>query len=97
MMRGEGRTVWVGKELPFPRQDGMAMRSVPPIPGAHVRDAACYVCWSFARAYEPEELKPYVNAIARYCILTNLSVSAVESSPAPLAVGWWYQLYLIVR
>ena len=34
--------------------------------GAHVRDAACYVCWSFARAYEPEELKPYVNTIARY-------------------------------
>lgn len=75
----------------------MAMRSVSPIPGAHVRDAACYVCWSFARAYEPEELKPYVNTIARYCIQTNLSVSAVESSPAPLAVGWWYQLYLIVR
>ena len=34
--------------------------------GSHVRDAACYVCWSFARAYEPEELKPYVNTIARY-------------------------------
>ena len=34
--------------------------------GAHVRDAACYVCWSFARAYEPEELNPYVTAIARY-------------------------------
>ena len=32
--------------------------------GAHVRDAACYVCWSFARAYEPDELKPYVQAIA---------------------------------
>lgn len=33
--------------------------------GSHVRDAACYVCWSFARAYEPEELKPHVNTIAR--------------------------------
>ena len=33
--------------------------------GAHVRDSACYVCWSFARAYEPNELKPYVNDIAR--------------------------------
>ncbi|CAN0583774.1 unnamed protein product, partial [Ectocarpus sp. 12 AP-2014] len=21
--------------------------------GAHVRDAACYVCWAFARAYSP--------------------------------------------
>ncbi len=37
--------------------------------GSHVRDAACYVCWSFARAYEPEELKPYVNTIARYSTL----------------------------
>lgn len=22
--------------------------------GAHVRDAACYVCWAFARAYSPK-------------------------------------------
>ena len=33
--------------------------------GSHVRDAACYVCWSFARAYEPADLEPYVNQIAR--------------------------------
>ena len=33
--------------------------------GSHVRDAACYVCWSFARAYEAEELKAYVNTISR--------------------------------
>ena len=33
--------------------------------GAHVRDAACYVCWSFARAYDPDQLKPFVNDIAR--------------------------------
>ncbi|XP_037544964.1 tubulin-specific chaperone D [Nematolebias whitei] len=32
--------------------------------GSNVRDAACYVCWSFARAYEPKELNPYVNQIA---------------------------------
>ncbi|KAI8512223.1 hypothetical protein Bbelb_088620 [Branchiostoma belcheri] len=32
--------------------------------GSHVRDAACYVCWAFARAYEPEEIKPYVQQIA---------------------------------
>lgn len=24
--------------------------------GAHVRDAAAYVCWAFARAYSPEAL-----------------------------------------
>jgi len=34
--------------------------------GAHVRDAACYVCWAFARAYEPEEIAKYVNQIAWY-------------------------------
>ncbi|ORX81575.1 ARM repeat-containing protein [Basidiobolus meristosporus CBS 931.73] len=32
--------------------------------GAHVRDAACYVCWSFARAYAPEVLKPLANDLA---------------------------------
>ena len=32
--------------------------------GSHVRDAACYVCWAFARAYEPEVMKPYVKDIA---------------------------------
>lgn len=32
--------------------------------GSHIRDSACYVCWSFARAYETEILKPYVNDIA---------------------------------
>ncbi|XP_017280923.1 tubulin-specific chaperone D [Kryptolebias marmoratus] len=32
--------------------------------GSNVRDAACYVCWSFARAYEPKELNPFVNQIA---------------------------------
>lgn len=33
--------------------------------GANVRDAACYVCWAFARAYEPQELKPFVASISR--------------------------------
>ncbi|MCI4391794.1 hypothetical protein PGIGA_G00138510 [Pangasianodon gigas] len=33
--------------------------------GWNVRDAACYVCWAFARAYDPKELEPYVNQIAR--------------------------------
>ena len=28
--------------------------------GAHVRDAACYVCWAFARAYSPEVMMPYI-------------------------------------
>ncbi|XP_067938122.1 tubulin-specific chaperone D-like [Watersipora subatra] len=32
--------------------------------GAHVRDAACYVCWSFARAYEPADIREYALQIA---------------------------------
>lgn len=32
--------------------------------GAHVRDAACYVAWSFARAYDPHVIRPYVQEIA---------------------------------
>ena len=32
--------------------------------GAHVRDAAAYVCWAFARAYEPRVLAPFVPALA---------------------------------
>ena len=32
--------------------------------GSHIRDAACYVCWSFARAYEPLVLRPHVASIA---------------------------------
>uniref|UniRef100_A0A672MBV1 Tubulin-specific chaperone D n=1 Tax=Sinocyclocheilus grahami TaxID=75366 RepID=A0A672MBV1_SINGR len=30
--------------------------------GSNVRDAACYVCWAFARAYEPNELNALVIA-----------------------------------
>ena len=41
--------------------------------GAHVRDAAAYVCWAFARAYEREamaeaaaQLAPALLAVACY-------------------------------
>ncbi|CAB9529076.1 Tubulin-specific chaperone D [Seminavis robusta] len=40
--------------------------------GAHVRDAACYTYWSFARAYEPTILKPYVSTLSESIILTCL-------------------------
>lgn len=32
--------------------------------GSHVRDAACYVLWAFARAFEPKVVEPYVHDIA---------------------------------
>jgi hypothetical protein len=31
--------------------------------GSHVRDAACYVCWSFARAYSAHVMAPYMNIL----------------------------------
>uniref|UniRef100_A0A7S1HIM2 Tubulin-folding cofactor D ARM repeats domain-containing protein n=2 Tax=Hemiselmis andersenii TaxID=464988 RepID=A0A7S1HIM2_HEMAN len=37
--------------------------------GAHVRDAACYVCWALARAYAPEVMAPYVQDLARGLIV----------------------------
>ena len=32
--------------------------------GQHVRDAACYVCWAFARAFPPDVLQPFVMDLA---------------------------------
>ena len=40
--------------------------------GAHVRDAACYVCWAFARAYSPEVMAPYVSELSRGMLLAAL-------------------------
>lgn len=39
--------------------------------GSHIRDAACYVCWSFARAYETNVLKPFVNEIASVLLIVT--------------------------
>lgn len=40
--------------------------------GAHVRDSACYVVWSFARAYAPEIMKPHVHALSNSLIIVSL-------------------------
>ncbi|XP_055916706.1 tubulin-specific chaperone D [Eupeodes corollae] len=32
--------------------------------GQHIRDAACYMCWAFARAYNPGDLQPFVHQIS---------------------------------
>lgn len=40
--------------------------------GQHIRDAACYMCWAFARAYEPNVLKPFVNKIAAGLLVTTV-------------------------
>lgn len=40
--------------------------------GAHVRDAACYVVWSFARAYSPDIMKPHVHSLSTKLIIVSL-------------------------
>ena len=40
--------------------------------GSHVRDAACYVCWAFARAYAPDVLRPHVLYLSRGMLVTAL-------------------------
>ena len=37
--------------------------------GAHVRDAACYVVWAFARAYAPDVMRPYMQQLANGLLL----------------------------
>uniref|UniRef100_A0A8C3QS88 Tubulin-specific chaperone D n=1 Tax=Cyanoderma ruficeps TaxID=181631 RepID=A0A8C3QS88_9PASS len=37
--------------------------------GSNVRDAACYVCWAFARAYEPSELIPFISHISSALVI----------------------------
>ncbi|KAH8412266.1 hypothetical protein KR009_000944 [Drosophila setifemur] len=32
--------------------------------GQHIRDSACYMCWAFARAYNPDDVKPFVHKIS---------------------------------
>ena len=40
--------------------------------GRNVRDAACYVCWSLARAFEADIIKPYVNQIAGALLIVTV-------------------------
>jgi tubulin-specific chaperone D len=39
---------------------------------AHVRDAACYCYWAFARAYSPDVLRPYLPALSQAVVLASL-------------------------
>lgn len=39
--------------------------------GSHIRDAACYVCWSFSRAYESHIFAPFVKDIASTLLMVT--------------------------
>ena len=38
--------------------------------GRHVRDAGCYVCWAFARAYSPADLQTYTSQMSSALLST---------------------------
>ncbi|KAH8868717.1 Tubulin-specific chaperone D [Schistosoma japonicum] len=40
--------------------------------GSNVRDAGCYVCWAFARAYHPKDFENYVVSVASSLVLVSL-------------------------
>eukprot|EP01022_Parablepharisma_sp_SALTPOND_P000943 TRINITY_DN105303_c0_g1_i1.p1 TRINITY_DN105303_c0_g1~~TRINITY_DN105303_c0_g1_i1.p1 ORF type:complete len:1052 (-),score=105.14 TRINITY_DN105303_c0_g1_i1:6138-9032(-) len=40
--------------------------------GKNVRDAACYVVWTFARAYSPEVMEKYVSKLAQTLLVVSL-------------------------
>ncbi len=40
--------------------------------GAHVRDAACYVCWAFARAYAPVVMEPFMGDLSKALIVASV-------------------------
>jgi hypothetical protein len=40
--------------------------------GVHVRDAACYTYWAFARAYSPLVMRPYLTELSEAIVLTSL-------------------------
>ncbi|KAK4314199.1 hypothetical protein Pmani_014498 [Petrolisthes manimaculis] len=40
--------------------------------GANIRDAACYLCWSMARAYHPQQLAPYIQQLATGLLIVAL-------------------------
>ncbi|KAI9247117.1 armadillo-type protein [Helicostylum pulchrum] len=57
---------WILKGLKFDLKRGS--HSI----GSHVRDACCYVCWAFARAYAPNILEPFVSEIAQNLVVVSL-------------------------
>ncbi|XP_061386956.1 tubulin-specific chaperone D [Musca vetustissima] len=32
--------------------------------GQHIRDSACYMCWAFARSYNPDDFKPFAQQVS---------------------------------
>ena len=50
--------------------------------GSHVRDAAAYVCWAFARAYSSEAMEASLTALAPALLVTACYDREVRLLPA---------------
>lgn len=55
--------------------------------GAHIRDAACYVCWAFARAYDTAVLQPFVKDIAAALLVVTVFDREVSSCFKFILIG----------
>ena len=78
--------------------------------GAHVRDAACYTYWAFARAYSPEVLRPFASSLTQSVVAAFLFDREVNCRRAASAAfqeflgrqgatvrrGYWPGLCLLV-
>ncbi|KNC46719.1 tubulin-specific chaperone D [Thecamonas trahens ATCC 50062] len=53
--------------------------------GANIRDAACYVCWAFARAYDAAVLQPVSLSLAQGLVVTALTDREVNCRRAGAA------------
>ncbi|KAI8899805.1 tubulin folding cofactor D C terminal-domain-containing protein [Globomyces pollinis-pini] len=58
---------WVIRALTFEQRRGNQSM------GANVRDASCYVCWSFARAYEPPVIESFATTLATKLVVVSLT------------------------
>ena len=54
--------------------------------GSHVRDAAAYVCWAFARAYESDVIAPAVHSLAPALLAVACYDREVAVNTAPIFV-----------
>ena len=47
--------------------------------GRNIRDAACYLCWALARAYEPQAMSEHVETLAKGLLVVALTDREVWS------------------